>query len=54
MNLAVADAASDQILPLVAPTSDGGCYISWFDGIANGFDVRLQRLDALGYRTMLP
>jgi hypothetical protein len=47
-NLPIADAASDQILPKIAPTSDGGCWISWFDGIANGFDVRVQLLDAAG------
>ena len=47
-NLAVSDATSDQILPKISPSADGGCYISWFDGIANGFDVRLQRLDAEG------
>ena len=33
---------------MIAPTADGGCYISWFDSIANGFDVRLQKLDAGG------
>ena len=47
-NLSIADAASDQILPKVSPTSTGGCWISWFDGIANGFDVRIQLLDAGG------
>ena len=47
-NLAVADAAGDQVQPKIAPTADGGCYISWFDNIANGFDVRLQRLDVDG------
>ena len=47
-NFAVADAPSDQILPKVAPTADGGAWISWFDGISGGFDVRAQRLDAGG------
>jgi hypothetical protein len=47
-NLVVSDAAADQVQPMIAPTSDGGCYISWLDSIANGFDVRLQRLDAAG------
>lgn len=47
-NLSVADNVGDQVLPKVAPTADGGCYISWFDNIANGFDVRIQRLDVLG------
>jgi hypothetical protein len=47
-NLSVADAASDQAQPKIAPTADGGCYISWFDGIANGYDVRVQKLYAVG------
>lgn len=47
-NLAVADAVGDQIFPKVAPTDDGGCYVSWFDNIANGFDVRIQKLDVMG------
>ena len=48
VNLSVADAAGDQVQPKVAPTSDGGCYISWFDGLGTGFDVRLQKLDSAG------
>ena len=47
-NLAVADAGGDQVQPKIAPTMDGGCYVSWFDNIANGFDLRLQKLDANG------
>jgi len=48
-NLSVGDAPSDQAQPKVAPTPDGGCYVSWLDGIGSGYDVRLQRLDAQGY-----
>ena len=47
VNLPVADAAGTQVQPKVAPTSDGGCYVSWFDG-AGGYDVRLQKLDSAG------
>ncbi len=47
-NLAVGDSASDQNQPKLAATTDGGCYVSWFDGIGSGWDVRLQRLDADG------
>jgi hypothetical protein len=47
LNFSLADGLGEQILPKIAPTSDGGCYISWFDGGA-GYDVRLQRLDAAG------
>lgn len=48
INLPIANAAGDQVQPKIAPTSDGGCYVSWFDSIANGFDVRLQKLDEQG------
>jgi hypothetical protein len=48
VNLPVADGASDQAQPKVVPTSDGGCYISWFGGLASGYDVRLQKLDSDG------
>lgn len=47
-NLAVADAVGDQVQAKLIPTADGGCYVSWFDSFGNGFDVRLQRLDAAG------
>jgi len=48
VNLRVTDATGDQVQPKVAPTDDGGCYISWFDSLGNGFDVRVQKLDAGG------
>ena len=48
VNLAIADASGDQVQPKVAATADGGCYISWYDNISNGFDVRVQKLDAGG------
>jgi len=47
-NLAIADRAQDQVQPKVVATSDGGCYISWFDNSTGGYDVYLQRLDAAG------
>jgi hypothetical protein len=47
-NLPIADLTADQVQPKVAATSDGGCYISWFDNAAGGYDVYLQRLDAHG------
>lgn len=47
-NLAVADAASDQNLAKLAPTADGGAWVSWFDGLASGWDVRVQKLGADG------
>jgi len=48
LNFAVADAPSDQNQAKVVPAGDGGVWISWFDGIASGYDVRLQRLDING------
>ncbi len=48
VNLDVADRTGDQAQPKIAPTADGGCYISWFDNAAGGYDVYLQRLDAAG------
>ena len=48
VNLPVADAAGTQVQPKVAPTSDGGCYVSWFDG-AGGYDLHLQKSDSAGY-----
>ena len=48
VNMVVGDGLSDQTQPQIAPTLDGGCYISWFDGLANGYDVRVQKLDVTG------
>lgn len=48
-NLPVQTAASDQNQPKTVSTADGGVWISWFDGIGTGWDVRLQRLDATGH-----
>lgn len=47
-NLRVADRTNEQVQPKVVPTADGGCYVSWFDNAAGGYDVYLQRLDANG------
>ncbi len=49
VNLPVADRTNDQVQPKIRTTSDGGCYISWFDNATGGYDVYLQRLDAQGY-----
>ena len=47
-NLALGDRAGDQVQAKIAPTPDGGSYISWFDNSTGGYDVYLQRLDAAG------
>ncbi|MBO9662163.1 hypothetical protein [Dokdonella sp.] len=47
-NLIVADEYADQTQPKIVATPDGGYYVSWFDDIAHGFGIHLQRLDAQG------
>ncbi|MDM7916993.1 MAG: T9SS type A sorting domain-containing protein [Candidatus Eisenbacteria bacterium] len=48
VNLAITDRPGEEVVPKMAATSDGGCYIAWFDGPAGLYTVRMQRLDALG------
>ncbi len=52
LNVAVGDSASDQSQAKLAPTDDGGVWVSWFDGIASGWDVRVQKLDIGGAETL--
>lgn len=47
-NLAIADTTGEQSIPKMATTSDGGCFISWFDNRSGNYSVYLQRLNALG------
>jgi hypothetical protein len=47
-NLPIADRASEQVTPLIATTSDGGCYVAWFDLASGSYCVYLQRLDVSG------
>jgi hypothetical protein len=47
-NLAICDLAGEQVTPKIVPTSDGGCFVSWFDSRDGGYAMYLQRLDALG------
>ena len=47
-NLSVADAASDQAQAKLEPIAGQALYLSWFDGIGSGYDVRLQQLDLAG------
>ncbi|MSR63593.1 MAG: hypothetical protein EXS08_14240 [Planctomycetes bacterium] len=52
-NTLAVDRAGEQTQPKLAPTSDGGCYLSWFDNDpggtpAFGYDVFLQRFDSAG------
>ncbi|MGD8451690.1 MAG: hypothetical protein PVJ57_07710 [Phycisphaerae bacterium] len=49
VNLAVADRTSEQVVPKVAGTADGGCYIAWHDHASGNYDIYLQRLDREGH-----
>ena len=53
-NLPIGYGAGDQVQPKVVPTSDGGMWISWFDAGTSNYDVRIQRLDALGNEMLGP
>ena len=48
LNLQICDLTNDQVTPKIAPASDGGCYITWFDLREGGYRVYIQRLDAAG------
>lgn len=48
MNLEICDLSGEQVLPKIVPTSDGGCFISWFDTRSGSYCVYLQRLDYQG------
>jgi hypothetical protein len=47
-NLVICDRTGEQTVPKVAATSDGGCYVSWYDHASGNYDVYLQRLDSQG------
>lgn len=48
-NINIADLAGDQAVPKVAPTHDGGAWITWFDHAGANYDVRIQRVDTNGF-----
>lgn len=48
VNLTICDLAGEQVLPKICATSDGGCFISWFDSRSGSYCVYLQRLDYQG------
>jgi len=56
VNMTICDTAGEQALTKNAPTSDGGCYISWFDtrGGGNIYAVYLQKLDYKGNKEFPP
>lgn len=47
-NMVICERNGEQAIPLVASTSDGGCYICWYDNSSGNYDVYLQRLNADG------
>ena len=54
VNLMICDVTGEQALAKIAITSDGGCYISWFDTRSGAYNVYLQRLDPLGFKMWAP
>ena len=54
LNLKICDVSGEQALAKIAMTSDGGCYISWFDTRSGSYNVYLQRLDPLGNKMWAP
>lgn len=49
-NTEVYSGSGDQVLTKVALTSDGGCYVSWFDNRGSGYTMRLQKFNAFGVK----
>lgn len=47
-NIQICDLSGDQVLPKIVSTSDGGCFISWFDQRSGDYCLYLQRLDYQG------
>lgn len=54
INLAICDTSGEQALAKIESTSDGGCYVSWFDTRSGSYNVYLQRLDPLGNKLWAP
>ena len=47
-NLAVSAIGGEQVTPKMKATSDGGCFICWFDNRNGSYAMYVQRLDADG------
>ncbi len=47
-NLVICDRTGEQTVPKIAATSDGGCYVAWYDHASGNYDVYMQRLDPQG------
>lgn len=49
-NTVICDLENEQIQPKIAATSDGGCYIAWFDSRNGMYAVYIQKLDSKGIK----
>jgi hypothetical protein len=47
-NLAITSQTGSQTVPLVAATSNGGCFISWYNTASGNYDMYMQYLDSTG------
>ena len=47
-NLAICTSNGEQTVPKVAATSDGGCFVAWYDHRGTNYDVYIQYLDPAG------
>ncbi len=47
-NLAICTASGEQTVPKIGATSDGGCFVAWYDHRGNNYDVYIQYLDSAG------
>ncbi len=47
-NLVVCDRNGSQATPIIQSTSDGGCFVVWYDHSSGNYDVCLQYYDAGG------
>lgn len=47
-NTPIVALSGDQVVPKIKATSDGGCYVSWYDNRSGNYAVYLQRLTRNG------
>lgn len=47
-NVPIAPKPNEQGVVKIAPSSDGGCWLSWFDNSVGGYQVYVQKLDFTG------
>ena len=50
LNMQVSDLNGEQATPKIASTTDGGCYIAWFDNRGGSYAMYLQRLNSFGVK----